>query len=453
MRKFLLVPLVLLVYLLAGGPTASAHNGKQSYVYVSLYDTQIDGRVEIPAADLGEVLGFDAGTTAEAIAASAAANEDAIIDYLAAHLALGESVAAPWPIAFGAITVLDRGPQSYLLIQYEVTTEFDATPRTFEVEYDAIIEANPEKDALLHIENDVRSATLSNESEALLGFSVGQTVQVVSVDTASTLEQVAVVRGAGTDAVRGGAVHALFVLVLMAPIALLARGRGFTDPAPTVRAIASRAGLILVAFAGGHLVTLWLTGLGVIDVPSRAVVALSATSLLAISLWVVATWQRPSLTGRDIPVVAVLGLLQGLALGERFVDDGLDRSRTLLSLVGYSIGVEVAVVIAAVLMLVPMVILRRTPIAPAVLVVVCAVGLGYSVAWIMQGLLDADWSLQRIENPWRVWPRSLILAILFSLAAVGVRAIFAARDQLRPVGPAPEPSDEPVDVPEEVLSR
>ena len=38
-RKFLLVPLVLVIYVLAGGPTALAHSGKQSYVYLGFYDS------------------------------------------------------------------------------------------------------------------------------------------------------------------------------------------------------------------------------------------------------------------------------------------------------------------------------------------------------------------------------------------------------------------------------
>ena len=38
---------------------ASAHSGKQSYLYVSLFDDGVEGRVEIPAVDLGPAIGVD----------------------------------------------------------------------------------------------------------------------------------------------------------------------------------------------------------------------------------------------------------------------------------------------------------------------------------------------------------------------------------------------------------
>lgn len=453
-RKFLVVPLILLVYLLAGGPTASAHSGKQSYVYVSLYDAGLDGRVELQIADLGPVLGVDFGTEVDQIEAVTEANTDAVIAYLDDHFAISSIDGVTLTIEYDDdIRVLDRGPQSYLLIDYDVLEEFDDPPREFVVEFDAIIEANPERDALLHIENDVRSGILENESDAFLGFSTGQTVQTVSVETVSTFTQIGAVRGAGTDAIRGGAVHAVFLVVLLTPIALLARGRGFGDPAPTNAAVVGRTAAVLGVFAAGHLATLWLTGLGVIDLSSRAVVALTSASLLAVAGWAFALWLRPSVASAEYAVVGVLGLIQGLGLGLQFADDGLDRSRTLVSLIGYTIGVEVAVVILAVLVVVPLAILRRTPIAPVLLGVVAAIGAAYALAWIFEGLFDADWELYRIENPWRVWPRNLVVAAVVTLAAVGIRAIFDARGSLRPVGDDTPADGESAPSPEPVMSR
>ena len=437
-RKPLVVSIVLAVYLLAGGPTALAHSGKQSYVYLSFYDTEIDGRVELPVGDLGSVLGIDFGTDAESITEGLEANRDQIMSYVASHLALESIDGEAWDIEYASVGVLDLGPRSYLLFPFEVGEDFESTPRELVIEFDAIIEADDQKDALLHIENDVRSGVFANESDPILGFSAGQTVQTVSLTTVSTLTQIGAVRGLGTDAVRTGAVHVLFVGVLMAPIALLARGRGFRDPAPSIGSIVLRASVALGAFAGGHLVTLWLSGLGVIDLSSRLVTAATSLSLLAASVWAIVAWRRPTSTALDPGSIALLGVLQGLGFGATFVDDGLDRSRTLISLLGFSLGVEIAVVIVAALALLPMVTIRRTPIARAVLVVVAAIGSAYAVAWILEGALDADWSLDRVANPWRVWPRNLVLALVVAAVAAGIRGLFAARGQLRPVdgGPA-----------------
>ena len=135
----------------------------------------------------------------------------------------------------------------------------------------------------------------------------------------------------------------------------------------------------------------------------------------------------------------MLGVLQGLGFGATFVDDSLDRSRAVLSLVGFSVGVAIAVVIVAALALLPMVLLRRTPLAPVVLVVAAAIGTAHAAAWILEGVLDADWSLDRFSDQWRVWPRNLVLALVGAALAAGVRALFAAWGSLRPVGPVADP--------------
>ena len=436
-RKFVVFSILLAVYLLAGGPTALAHSGKQSYVYLSFYDTEIDGRVELPVGDLGPVLGIDFGTDADSITDGLEANREEIMSYVASHLALESVDGEAWDIEYAAVGVLDLGARSYLTFPFEIDEDFESAPRELVIEFDAIIEADDQKDALLHIENDIRSGVFQNESDPLLGFSAGQTVQTVSLTTVSTLTQIGAVRGLGTDAVRTGAVHVLFVGALMAPIALLARGRGFRDPAPSVRSTAVRAAAALGAFAGGHLVTLWLTGLGVIEVSSRVVVAATSVSLFAVAVWAIVAWRRPTVTALESVVIAALGLAQGLGFGATFVDDGLDRSRTLISLLGFSLGVEVAVLVVAALALLPMVTIRRTPIAPAVLVAVASIGSAYAVAWILEGALDADWSLDRVANPWRVWPRNLGLALVVAAVAAGIRGLFAARGRLRPVDGPP----------------
>ena len=441
-RKFLLIPLVLVIYVLAGGPTALAHSGKQSYVYLGFYDSEVDGRVEIPVRDLGPVLGIDFGTNRETITAALEANRDEIISYVDSHMALESVDGDEWALEYGAVSVLNLGANSYLLFPFDVAEDFDEAPREVVVEFDAIIEVDPDKDALLHIENDVRSGVVKNESDPILGFSTGQTVQTVALETAPTLTQLGAVRGLGTDGVRDGVVHVLFVGVLMAPVALLARRQGFRDPAPSTLAVVRRAAVVLAAFGGGALVTLWLTGLGVIDLSSRSVVAATSVSLLAVSVWAVLAWLRPPLTAQEPAVIAVLGMLQGLGFGTTFVNDSLDRSRTVLSLVGFSLGVAAAVLVVASLALLPMALLRRTPLAPVVLVMAAAIGGAYASAWIFEGLLDADWSLKRWANPWGVWPRNLVLALVGAAIAAGLRALFAARGALRPVGADPDPSND-----------
>jgi hypothetical protein len=454
-RTFLSSLLLSLVAIFAvgavGASTASAHSGKQSYLYISLYDDEMDGRIEMPVRDLGEILGVDFGTDAAAIEAAVVANRDEIVAYAGEHLEIGDGT-APWTVEFGEYTILDLGPSSYVTLAFVVDEDFDETPRAFVVEFDAIVESNPEHSSLLHIENDVRSGVVNNESDFLVGFSTGQTVQEVVLDEVSTVSQLAAVRGSGTDAVRTGIVHLLFIGAMMVPVGLLAAGTGFRDPAPTVSAVLRRSVVVLLSFAAGHVVTLWLTGLGVIDLPDRAVVALSAVSLLAVAIWVPVTALRPTVTRVETTVIAVLGLVQGFGLGDIFVREGFDRSRTLLSLLGFTLGIEAAAVLIAALVLPTLLLLRRTPLAPVVLWLAAAVAGGYALAWILEGIADADWSIDRYARPWRVWPRNLFLVLLTTAIAAGLRWLFGVLGTLRDVSGSAEAEDEPAESAERAVT-
>ena len=54
MLRFLSSVFIAVVVVLGLAPlSADAHSGKQSYLYISVYDDGIEGRVEMPAAELG----------------------------------------------------------------------------------------------------------------------------------------------------------------------------------------------------------------------------------------------------------------------------------------------------------------------------------------------------------------------------------------------------------------
>ena len=54
-----LAGVAMLLTLVVGAAPAGAHSGEESYVYLDIYDSTIEGRVEYPTADLNEVLGTD----------------------------------------------------------------------------------------------------------------------------------------------------------------------------------------------------------------------------------------------------------------------------------------------------------------------------------------------------------------------------------------------------------
>jgi hypothetical protein len=83
----------------------------------------------------------------------------------------------------------------------------------------------------------------------------------------------------------------------------------------------------------------------------------------------------------------------------------------------------------------PLYLLRRTRYATALLVILAAVLAGYALAWTGERLLDTDWPIEEVANPFRVWPRNAWFVALAIALAAAVRAIESRAGRLRPIGP------------------
>lgn len=434
-----------MLFVIGHADSAAAHSGKQSYVYVSLFADGVDGRVEYPIADIADVLDLEAPTDVAAQRAFVSDHTDAIIGYTSEHFGLS-SATAPWAIEFDrpALLVAAGG---YVVVPYRVSDEITTTPRTFVAEFDGIMHANDQRDALLLVENDWKSARFANEDLPIAGFSVGQTVQQVTLENTSSVESMAVARGVGTDAIRTGIDQLMFVVALILPIGLVAMGGSVFGAAPRVGDALRRLGRALLIYVAAHSAMLWLVGLGVIDLSPRTVATLLALSLLVVAVY--AAWR---FTEHEAAVVAVLGLIQGLGFGEAFTASSLDRNSSLLPLIAFNVGVEVGVAIIVALVFPVLLLLRRTFVAPIALFGGATVISLYAIVWLIERIGDVELSAERVANPFRVWPRNLWLMLVVAAVAGGIYWWTASRDRLRPLTPTESPESEtigdrlPVDV-------
>ena len=410
---------------------AGAHSGKQSYVYLDMFDDAIEGRVEFPARDLGPLLGVDFTENPDTALAVTLANAEAIQAYTAEHIALGDGT-TEWDISFDQdVGVLPVSVGPYILVPFVVEQSFDSAPREFTVTYDGIIHSNDEKDAFLLFENDWGTAVFQNEADEFVGFSVGRTTQSVTLDDVGSLSSMAGVRGLGTDAVRTGIDALLFVIAILLPVALLVpRGR-LSDPAPSTESVLRSSARTLGVFAAAHSITLWIVGLGGIDLPDRLTTSLVAASLLVAAASVVA-WPRTSSSAR-LALIGGLGVVQGLGFGLAFNGFGLDRRQPVQSLIAFNIGIEVAVIVIAALVLPVLLLLRRTKAAGVVLYGTAIVIAGYAVAWLVERIGDNDLDIESVANPFRVWPRNLFIMLGVMAISAGFLAWSASREKLRPV--------------------
>ena len=403
MRRILLTLLAVVLSLAVLGQPVGAHSGKQSYLYLSLYDGVVEGRVEIPVVDLGPAIGVE---IPQGGAAGPVVQEHLTViqDYLTRNVALRDD-SGEWPLEFAGWSLLDTGRGTYATFPFVADVSSSEAPRDFVANFSAVIENDPNKDALLLIENDFGTAVFDNESEHLLGFSTGNTEQRVVLTDGSLAASMVAVGGIGIDEVRVGID---VMLVGVATTAMLICGS------------APRAIRGLAAFAAGQAVALWIVGL-LASPSARFTDLVGALAALLAGAACVVVLVRPVPDRVVVVGAALIGVVQGAVLGGRFAGRRLDETAPIASALGHHAGVLIATAIVVALTALPLLILHSTrwarPLAIGVGVVVAL----YGLAWTGEWLADADWPIERVANPWRVWPRNLLLVAAVVAVAVVLR--------------------------------
>lgn len=305
----------LIVAALAGA--ARAHTLSDGYVELEADGAAITGRVDLAARDLHDAIGLDDGDGAlrwREIEARA----DAIRAYVAEHVRL--SVAAgPCPLALGALGTIDRPDGVHVAIELTARCPAGADPLT--VDYRAIFAVDAQHRGL------VRFTSRGGTTVAIAG---GTPVTVRGGEPPSFLDFVV----EGVWHIWAGIDHVCFLIALLLP-AVYVRGRGRWVPSPAAGPVFRDVLEIVTAFTLAHSITLILSTVGWIRLPSRFVetaIALSVAAAAANNLWRVvdARWA----------VAFALGLLHGFGFSGVLAELGIPGDVLGRALLGFNVGVE-----------------------------------------------------------------------------------------------------------------
>jgi hypothetical protein len=150
--------------------------------------------------------------------------------------------------------------------------------------------------------------------------------------------------------------HLLFLIALILPAPLIARGRfwgGFGGVRHTARNLIA----VVSAFTVGHSITLIGGAFFGWRLPSQPVEIGIATSIFISSIH---AW-RPIFNGREALIAGGFGLVHGLAFATVIANFGLEPLQKAQSILGFNIGIEL-IQLAVVLAILPsLVILARLP--------------------------------------------------------------------------------------------
>ncbi|MFW6197404.1 MAG: HupE/UreJ family protein, partial [Myxococcota bacterium] len=169
--------------------------------------------------------------------------------------------------------------------------------------------------------------------------------------------------------------HVLFLLSLLLAAGFVVVRRGI---GPALRDVA----ILVTAFTLGHSVTLIAAALEVVVLPSRPVEAIIAASIVAVAGHNVV---RPE-ERRSLPWMAfVFGLIHGFGFSSVLAELGLPAGQTVLALVAFNVGIEVAQLVFVAIALGPIAWAAQLPSYRSVVVRGGSVAIGaVATVWLVE---------------------------------------------------------------------
>ena len=392
---------------LAGGavlltPTAAdAHSLGSSTLSVQVAEESVQTTISVALDTLDAALGTD-----HASSAGTAGYEEEVIAYLDEHLTVTGADGTTWTETWSEVT---RGSVEGIdSLSVEVTVDpGGADPSSFTLAYDGIIEADATHEAVVVLtgaDGDISTAGVLDASDTSLR--IGEAAGTGIADMV----------GHGLHHVLAGADHLLFLLTLLlvAPLAVVA-GRWQPGAGPT--AALRRVLAVVTAFTAGHSLTLIASALGWVTAPGTPVEVLIAVSVGVAAVHAV----RPLVRGGEVLIAGGFGLVHGLAFAGILTDLGVDGSASVLSLLSFNVGVELAQLLTVALVFPSLYLVSRTRSSTAFRLTGAGVALAAATGWALDRLGVVADPLAGMEDavvahPWSVVAGLAVVAVSCRLA-------------------------------------
>lgn len=413
--KILLATLLAATSVLAFAGPAGAHSGDQSYLYLDVTSSAVEGRVELPIKDINDVFELGLGGTDEELLAALAENESTLIAYLQEKVELG-SDGTNWNIDYAGAELfyseVDEIDDQYIVFPFTVDVPTNPVPRELEVRFDPFLDELEGRDNLLLIGNDWQTGVIGNGDEWLAAFNADNRTQTIDLGDPSWSRNLTESVKLGVNHIRNGPDHILFLLAFLLTAVLVFAGRW--EPAPTFASAVQRAGKILVSFAVGYTITLLLVGMEFFPLWSPRIVE----SIIALSIAVVALHNiRPVIPGKEWMMAFAFGLFHGMGFASLVPGLDVESSTQLMTLVGRNIGITIGHVLVVAVLLPALFLLRRTRyylrIVTVVSILLAIVGIG----WTIERSVETDLGLALVVDPIFTFPAAFVGVAVVTVAA------------------------------------
>ncbi len=408
-----MVRFLALLFALLATP-AFAHLTPNSEVRLDFGPTRVIAELVIPLGELGYATGRPLPAATGPVTGATRA-------WLAAYLARNVATIAAdgrrWALDVDRLAIVEEGGSPDLRATLALTPPPGADVRRFDLAYSAVIHRVPNHFVLVLVRTDYAAGQLSDRPRLLGGLQAGNERLRIDRGPGSAWRGFRSAIGLGMHHIAEGHDHLLFLIALLLPAPLIARGRrwgGYKGLRPTARALLG----IVTAFTIGHSITLIGGAFLGWQLPSRPVEIGIALSILisAVHAW------RPLFAGREALVAGGFGLVHGLAFATLIGHFGLDPWQKAQSILGFNLGIELVQLLVVAASLPALLLLAPTPAyawlrrGGALLAGVAA------AAWTVERGLGADNALGRAidtglgQAPWLLAAVTLAAAVIVLLA-------------------------------------
>jgi hypothetical protein len=349
---------------LLSAPAAGAHPMPTSAVLLDVGSAKVGGRIVLPLDRVAVAL--NRPLTPARVAGRLRARLER---YTRSHIHATGAGGRHWSVAVAGAHV-DRND----LVMSLTLTPPDGRVTDFDLRYDVIIDRLVTHRAIATVRT---KGVRRPETLGVFGWST----KSLRVDASGEpwLHGFQATVRLGVQHIGEGADHLLFLLMLLIPAPLVARGGRWRHGGDARRSVI-RVLHVVTAFAIGHSITLALATLGLIHLPGRLVESLIALSILVSALHAL----RP-LAPRGEPIIAAgFGLVHGLAFAALLGDLGLSGGALVFSLLGFNLGIELTQLLVVTLMMPSLYALSQTRAYDVLRPALAVCGLVLSGAWLLE---------------------------------------------------------------------
>ena len=400
----------LLVLLPATG--VSAHPVGSTGVFVTVQSDAVDVKMQIQKAGFIAAVGYDLADQADLDDVA-----DNLMTFILNRVTMKDAVSALAPTVTEDPELVTVNGEDAI----ETTIRFADDDRPIEgavtLDYDFILDVVPSHQVYVALVSDWNNGQVAEGDPEVVGV-LGGGMTEITLDRAqqTPLHGFFSVVWLGMLHIAEGTDHLLFLttLLIVAPSLAVRSRRGFrwTQPIPTKRAVL-RATLIITSFTVGHLITLALVSLGVISFPTKPVEILVAVSIVVAAIHAI----KPLMPRGELIIAGVFGLVHGTAFATTILDLNLGFAEKLVAILGFNIGVELAQLCAAVLVLPLLIWLSHARAYAPFRNVIAALAIVAASAWIIAISVDGTTVLQPVFDGIARFP---VVCYLVLVAVVAV---------------------------------